>query len=90
MQDEPVQKEKQKFLKSDQIYDRLMSKLEDVNDLLSTSQDHSLLIFHYYRWNFEALQEKYFGEQDQVKKALGLLPAQLQLSTSKSKHLPSS
>ena len=54
----------------DGISYKLSQQIEEVNELVALGLDWSLLLFSYYKWNYEKLQADYFLSQDKVLKEI--------------------
>ena len=51
----------------------LNEKVADLREILSTSADDTLVLFHHYRWNRDQLENSgYFENQDKIRREAGL------------------
>ena len=54
------------YLTSDDILPRLKSKVSEMMGLYDLSYDDTLILFNYFKWNSEIMDNKYFVEDPNV------------------------
>ena len=64
------------YLTSEDILPRIKGKIEEMMGLYDLSYDETLILFYYFKWNSEQMDNKYFGEgQNELFKELsGITP----------------
>jgi len=63
------------FLRFDEIKRVLDHKIEELQELLDITYDEALILFHYFHWNRDKLENSdWFSNQEELSKKAGLLP----------------
>jgi ariadne-1 len=59
----------------DDVNSRLKKIVKELSELLGTSDDDTLILFHHYKWNKNKLENsEYFSDPNKIRAEAGLMP----------------
>lgn len=59
----------------DDVISRLNKMVKELTELLGTSEDDTLILFHHFKWNKNKLENSdYFTNPDKIREQAGLMP----------------